>query len=114
MVEHWFVVPGTRVRFPLIAPVEISWIFENLFTSALVAQWIEYLASNQGVAGSIPAERTQKTNLPDRLVFTFAKVLFLFLFVSLGNKRENCQCPTIGSGKSPYRYQTPLKQVFSC
>ena len=53
MVEHWFVVPGTRVRFPLIAPLDGSSCFVP------VAQWIEYLASNQGVAGSIPAGHTR-------------------------------------------------------
>lgn len=47
MAEHWFVVPGTRVRFPLLAQ-----------KNALVAQWIEHLASDQGVVGSTPAERT--------------------------------------------------------
>ena len=28
------------------------------YNTALVAQWIEYLASNQRVGGSIPSERT--------------------------------------------------------
>lgn len=33
---------------------------------APVAQWIEYLASNQGVAGSSPAGRTYGRNKFDR------------------------------------------------
>ena len=39
-----------------IMPIPYS--FYAIFLYAVVAQWIEYLASNQGVAGSIPADRT--------------------------------------------------------
>lgn len=47
MVGHLFVAQGTWVRFPVAAQ-----------KNAPVAQWIEYLASNQGAAGSNPAGRT--------------------------------------------------------
>ncbi|MDQ5970560.1 MAG: hypothetical protein QG603_337 [Patescibacteria group bacterium] len=36
----------------------VPYSFYAIFLYAVVAQWIEYLASNQGVAGSIPADRT--------------------------------------------------------
>ncbi len=35
-------------------------ILQSSATCAPVAQWIEYLASNQGVAGSSPAGRTKR------------------------------------------------------
>ena len=44
---------------------------------ALVAQWIEHLASDQGVAGSNPAERTKKSQ---QLVLGFlneSRLIFL-------------------------------------
>ncbi len=47
MAEHWFVVPGTRVRFPL--PTQ----------NAPLAQRIERLASDQKAVGSNPTGRTE-------------------------------------------------------
>ena len=67
-----FVVPIIRVRFPVVTPLGIfifTALFENMRSLpeltneqreayALVAQWIEHLASNQRAVGSIPTKRT--------------------------------------------------------
>lgn len=62
MAKLGFVVPVSRVRFPLATPLKVFNIHEIF---APVAQWIEYLASDQGVVGSNPAGRTvsKKTTL---------------------------------------------------
>lgn len=77
MVGHLFVAQGTWVRFPVAAQ-----------KNAPVAQWIEYLASNQGAAGSNPAGRTDviflKYLAPIPIVFVYDIFFFANRSFKLG------------------------------
>ena len=72
MVEHWFVVPGTRVRFPLLAQKNIP---------ALVVKWISRLASDQAFQVRV-LTRAQSMNKKRHLPF------FIFHIIPLPIKVE--------------------------
>ncbi len=58
---------------------------------APVAQWIEYLASDQGVVGSSPAGRTRRSAGKWKiLIFHFRATLFPYERSELGNKKYSC------------------------